>query len=119
MPQKESEAVSEEFGSDQPTLENVYRVHEEGFKKTDSYTDQMNRKLKEITREKRSMDHHETSLEQDARQTRLAMKGDRRANTKACEHTEGAATAEHAMRGDNFLLAGLNPARRPTQPASA
>ena len=72
MPRKESEAVSEgngpvhereEFASGQPTLENVYRVLKEGFKKMDSYINQMNRKLKEITDEKRSMDQLETSLE--------------------------------------------------------
>ena len=48
------------------------------------------------------MDQHETSLEQDARQPHLAMEGDGRANTKTRERTEGAATAEQAMRGDNF-----------------
>ena len=70
----------------------------------DSYIDQMNRKMKEITDEKRSRDQHETSLEQDARQPRLAMEGDGRANTKTRERTEGAATAEQAMRGDNFSV---------------
>ena len=99
----------EEFGSGQPTLEYVYRVLEEGLKKMDSYFDQMNRKLKEITDEKRSMDQHETSLEQDARQPRLTMEGDGRANTKTRERTEGAATAEQAMRADNFSARRVEP----------
>ena len=85
----------------------------------DSYLDQMKRKLKEITDEKRSMNQHERSLEQDARQPRLAMEGDGRANTKTCERTEGAATQDERCVGITFLLAGLNPARRPTRPASA
>ena len=55
MPRKDSEVVPEgnspvhqreEFGSGQPTLEDVYRVLEEGFRKMNSYLDQMNRKLK-------------------------------------------------------------------------
>ena len=76
MPRKESKVVPEgngpvhqrkKLGSGQPTLEGVYRGLEQGFRKVDSYLDQMNRKLKEITDEKKSMDQHETSLEQDAR----------------------------------------------------
>ena len=67
----------------------------------------MNRKLKEITDEKRSMDQHET-LEQD-RQARLAMEGDGRANTKTWERTDGAATAERAMRGDNVSVRRVEP----------
>ena len=119
MPRKESEDVPEgkgpvhqreEFGSGQPTLEDVYQVFEEGFKKMDSYIDQMNRKLKEITDDKRSMNQHETSLEQDARQPRLAMDGNGRANTKTRERTEGAAIAEPAMRGDNFSARRVEPA---------
>ena len=67
MPRKESEVVPEgngpvhqreEFGFGQPTLEDVYRVLEEGFRKIASYLDQMNRKLKEIMDEKRSMEQH-------------------------------------------------------------
>ena len=118
MPRKESKNVPEgngpvhqreELGSGQPTLEDVYQVLEEGFRKINSYLDQMNRKLKEVTDEKRSMDQHETSLEQDARQPRLAMEGDGRANTKTCERTEGAATAEQAMRGDNVSARRVEP----------
>ena len=41
------------------------------------------------------------SLEQNARQSRLAMEVDEPANTKTRERTEGAATAVQAMRGDS------------------
>ena len=121
MSRKESEDIPEgndpvhqrdELGSGQSTLEDVYRVLEEGFRKIDSYLDQMNKKLKEIMDEKRSMDQHETNLEQDARQPRLAMEGDGRANMKTCERTEGAATAEQAMRGDNFSARRVEPGPR-------
>ena len=40
-----------------------------------------------------------TSLEQDLRQSRLAMEADGQANTKTRERTEGAATAVQAMYG--------------------
>ena len=89
--------------------EDAYRVLEEGFRKIDSYLDQMISKLKDITDEKRSMDQHETSLEHDARQPRLAMERDRRANTKTCKRTEGAATAEQAMRRDNVSARRIEP----------
>ena len=120
MPRKESEAVlesndsvpqQEEFGLGKPTLADVYLLFEEGFKKMDSYFDQLSRKLEELSDEKRSMDQHVTSLEQDARQPRLAMEENGPANTKTREPTESAATAEQAMRGDNFS------ARRVESPA--
>ena len=69
----------------------------------------MNRRLKGITDEKRSIDQHETSLEQDAWQPRFAMEEDGRANTKTCERTEGAATAEQAIRGDNVSSRQVEP----------
>ena len=37
------------------------------------------------------------------------MEGDGRANTKTCDRTEGAATAEQAMRGDNFSARRVKP----------
>ena len=113
MPRKESEAVpegngsvpqQEEFGSGEPTLEDVYRLFEARFdiqqKIMDSFYDGMdscfdrwNRKLDEISNETRVTDEHVTSLEHGARQPRLAMKADGYANTKTQERTEGAATA--------------------------
>ena len=118
MPRNESEAVpegnspdpqQETFVSGEPTLADVYRVFEKGLKKINIYFDRWNRKLDEISDEKRSMDKHVTSLEQDARQPSLAMEADGPANTKARERTEGAATAIQAMRGDSFSARRVEP----------
>ena len=122
MPRKESEAVpggngpilqQEEFEPGEPTLADVYRLFEEKFdrqqkimdscldrqqKITDSYFDIWNRKLDEISDETRIMEQHAASLEQDARQPRLAMEADGPANTKTRKRTESAATAVQAMR---------------------
>ena len=57
----------------------------------------------------RYFDQHAASLEQDARQSRLAMEADGHANTKTRERTEGAATAVQAMRGDNFSACRVEP----------
>ena len=65
MPRKESGAVpegnspvpqKEYIGSGEPTLANVYRRFEEGFKKMDSYFDRWIRKLDEISNEMRVTD---------------------------------------------------------------
>ena len=45
------------------------------------------------------MDQRASSLEQDARQPRLAMVTDEQADAKTRERTEGAATAVQAMHG--------------------
>ena len=50
--------------------------------------------------EEMKMDQHLARLEQDARQSRLAMEAGGQASTKTCGRTEGAATAAQAMRGD-------------------
>ena len=68
---------------------------------TDSYFDRWNTKLDEISDKTRVMGQHAASLEQDARQPRLAMVADGPANTKPRERTEGAATAVQAMHGDS------------------
>ena len=90
MPRKESEAVpegngpilqQEEFGSGQPTMEDVYRMMKETF-------DRWDRKLDEISDEMRVTDQHVTSLEHGARQPRLAMEEDGPANTKTHAHRE-------------------------------
>ena len=128
MPRKESEAATEgnvpvpqqeEFGSGEPTLADIYRLFEERFdkqqKRMDSFFDGMNscfdrrnRKLYETSDETRVMGEHVTSLEHGARQPRLAMETDGRANTKTQERTEGAATAVQAMRGDSCTTAQKN-----------
>ena len=50
-----------------------------------------------------------SSLEHDARQSRLAMEVDGPANTKTRERTEGAATAVQAMSGDSFSARRVAP----------
>ena len=54
--------------------------------------------MKDITR---LFDQHVASLEQDARQPRLATEADGPANTKTRERSEGSATAVQAMHGDS------------------
>ena len=118
MLRKESEAVpedngplfqQEEFGSGQPTLEEVYRMlcdvidsrFDRQQKRMNSCFDRWDTKMDEISDERRVMDQHVTSLEKDARQPRHAMEADRQANTKTRERTEGAAIAVQAMHGDS------------------
>ena len=88
MPWKESKAFpegndssapqQEEFGSGQPTLVDVHRMFKERFDQSDRYLynitnhfDQQ-KKLEEMAEEMRVMDQRVSSLEQDARQPRLA-----------------------------------------------
>ena len=75
----------------------------------DSCFDRWNKNLDEILDEMRKMDEHVTRLEHGARQLRLAMEADGQANTKTREHTEGAATAVQAMRGDGFSARWVEP----------
>ena len=56
-----------------------------------------------------NMDQHLTSLEQDARQPRLAMEADGPADTKTRERTEGAATAVQVMHGDSCSANRVGP----------
>ena len=75
----------------------------------DSLFDRWDKKLDELLDETRKMDEHVTRLEHGARQPRLAMEADGQANTKTRERTEGAATAEQAMRGDGFSVRRVEP----------
>ena len=86
----------EEFGSSQPTLADVYRLAEQLFEEV------WNRNIDKLTENLRWADKRVASLEQDARQLRLAMEADGPADTKTRERTEGAATAVQAMHGDSF-----------------
>ena len=52
---------------------------------------------------------HAASLENEARQPRLAMEENGPANTKTRERTEGAATAVQAMHGDSFSICRVDP----------
>ena len=114
MPRKESKAVSEgkspvpqqeEFGSGQPTLEEISRMIKETLK---VYNRSFN-KMKEYMEEQTSIDQRLTRLEYDARQLRLAMGADGLANTKPRKRTEGAATAVQAMHGDSFSSCRIDP----------
>ena len=106
MPRKEREAVPEgngpapqheEFGSGQPTLEDVYR-RIEGLVEIWWMAEQMSLK-----------DQRVASLEQDARQARLAMEADGNADAKTRERTKGAAKAVQAMHGDRFCASRVDP----------
>ena len=86
---KESEAVpkgngpvpqQEEFGSGQPTLEDVYRKMKEISEEWDT-------KMDELLRERRSIGQRLTCLEHDARRPRLAMGAGGPANSKTRERT--------------------------------
>ena len=118
MPRKESEAVpesngpiiqQEEFGSGQPTMEDVYRVMEEAFDRWDRKLDEISNKMEEYIEERRSIDQRLTRLGHGARQPRLAMEADGLANTKTRERTEGAATAVQALHEDSFSVCQVDP----------
>ena len=121
MPRKESEAVpegygsvpqQEEFGSDQPTLADVYRLFEESFERqlkimTSRFEQQ--ERLNELTDEMRGTRQRLASPEQDARQPRLALEADVQADKKIRERTEGAATAVQAMHRNSFFAHRVDP----------
>ena len=104
-----------EFGSGQPKLADEYRSSDESlirqqiklmrshFGKQKQLLDNF---MDDITR---YFDQHAASLEQDARQPRLAMEADGRANTKTRECTEDAATAVQAMYGNSFSARRVEP----------
>ena len=78
MPRMENRAVpegnglvpqQEEFGSGKPTLADFYRLF-------DKKNDRSGRKLEKLSDEMRVMSQRVSSLEQDARQSRLAMEVD-------------------------------------------
>ena len=105
MLRKESEAVpegnglvpqQEEFGSGQPTWEELQRLLSE---KWDRQIDELKRLLK----------HQLASQEQDARQPRLAMEADGPANTETRERKEGATSAVQTMFGDSCSARRVEP----------
>ena len=114
MPRKESEVVSEvngpvhhqeELGSGQPTLANIYRPSEQSLdrqqlKLMKSHFEQQEKKSDKLMEMTRRLEQYLASLEQDARESRLATEEDGHADTKTRERTEGAATAVQAMQGD-------------------
>ena len=66
----------------------------------------------------KGIDQRVASLEQNARQPRLAMEADVPADKKTRKRTEGAATAVQAKHGDICSAKGSKPAR-PARPVSA
>ena len=89
MPRNWSKAVhegngpvpqQEEFGSDQPTLADVYRLFGESFdirlKIMKSRFAQQEKKLNEFMEEMRATEQRSASLGQNARQPRLVMETD-------------------------------------------
>ena len=75
----------------------------------DSRFDQQEKKLDEIRKMTRGTSHLLPSVEQDARQPRLAMEADGPANTKTRERTEGDAAAVQAIRGDRCSADRVDP----------
>ena len=69
----------------------------------------MNKKLDEISDERKNMDNNVTRLEHGARQPRLAMEADRDTDTKTRERMESAATAVKAMREDCLSARRVEP----------
>ena len=92
----------DEFGPDQPTLADLYRMVEEPFDKSD-------RKLDGLADEIRVITQRSAGLEQDARQPRLAMKEDVPSDTKTRERTESAAAAVQAKYGDSCSTNRVGP----------
>ena len=102
MPRNWSEAVPqgngpvprhEEFGPDQSTLADVYRLYEESFDRQlkigMNRFRQQEKNLDEMVEGMRETDQRAASLEQGARQPCLAIKADGQAYKKTSERTEG------------------------------
>ena len=114
MPQNWSKAVpegngpapqQEDFGPDQATLTDVYRSFEENLdrqlKSIEIRFDQHDEKFDELMKKTRATEQYSASLEQDARQPRLAMEADSIADKKTRKRTEGAAAAAQVNHGDS------------------
>ena len=80
----------------------VREIYEELFRSTGE-------KVGRASGDDRGPDQREASLEQDARQPRLATKADGSANTKTRERTEGTATTVQAMHGDSCSADWVDP----------
>ena len=117
MPQEENGPVpqQEEFGSGQPKLADEYRHSDEGLIRQQiilirSHFEEQQKMLNKFMDDVTGyFEQHAATLEQDARQPRLAMEADGHANTKTRERTEGAATVAQAMRGDSFTACRVDP----------
>ena len=97
------------IGSDQPTLEDIYRLFEEIFERQLKGVECHLDKMDVLAPEMRGARQRLASLEQDARQPRLAIEADRLSDTKTRERTEGATKAVQAMHGNSFSANRVDP----------
>ena len=105
MPRKESEAVPEGNG---PTPQDAYvMITWEELRRVLSRT--WGGAFEECKEDLRRMDQRLASLEQNARQPRLAMEADVPGDKKTRERTEGAATAVQAEHGDSGSANKIDP----------
>ena len=104
MRRKKSKAVPEGNGlfpmQGGTTLEELQQV---------IMSETMGESFKEIKEDLRRVDQPLASLEHDARQPRLAIEADVKADEKTCERTEDAATAVQTMHGDSFRRVQAGP----------
>ena len=114
MPRMENKAISQQ--KDSPPQEKswsgdmkVADLFRMLCERIDSRFDQQENKLDGIMKMTRGTSQRVSSLEQDARQPRLAMEADGPANKKIRERTEGAATAVQAMNGDSCSVDRVDP----------
>ena len=107
MPRKESKAVHKGNGPVPRdtyrllggiTIEELRRIMSQSW---DEVCNEYGLKTSEKPKEMRATEQRSASLEQDARQLRLAMEADLKANKKTHERTEGAAAAVQAKNGDS------------------
>ena len=116
MPRNWSKAVpegngpvpqQEEFGSDQPTLADVYRPFvrfDRQLKVMKSHFDQLDERADEM----RATEHHLAGLEEDARQPPLTMEADVPSETKTRKRMEDAAAVQ-AKHGDSCSAKKVDP----------
>ena len=93
----------DEFGPEKSRLADVFRLFEERvdreLKVMESCSDQQNEKSDELAEKMIETGQRSASLEQDARQPRLATEADVTSDKKTRKHTESAAV-DQAMNGD-------------------
>ena len=114
MPWMENKTVSgkkgsprqDEYESGDMKIADLFRMLCEHI---DRRFDEQEKKLDEIMKMTRGTSQRVSSLEQDARQRRLAMEADRPANTKTSERTSDAATAVQSMHGDSCSTDRIDP----------
>ena len=92
----------EEYGSGQPTLDDVCRIIKEVFRRLD-------RKLDVMAKDLKTVDQRVASLEHDTRQPRRALEADGQADTKTRERSEGTTTAVQAVRRDRCSVNRVDP----------